>query len=40
MDIIIEYVVCASCACEIIEDIASTIVGQDLDLCWNERCPP
>ena len=32
-DIILEYVVCASCACQIIEDIAEAIFGQDLDLC-------
>ena len=32
-DILFEYVLCGTCACEIIEDIASAIVGQDLDLC-------
>ena len=32
-DIIIEYVVCASCACQIIENIVANIFGQDLDLC-------
>merc|ERR1712008_282457 len=32
-DIIIEYAVCATCACEILHDILSAIVGHDLDLC-------
>ena len=38
-DIIIEYVVCSGCACEIIQEIAQAIFGHYVEFCWYPPTP-